>query len=412
MFDTWFESREREIAGWLHDLHRHPELGFEEKRTAAFVASQLRDLGLEVTTGIGGTGVVGVLRKGRTKGTHVRAIGLRAELDALPIREQAAITYRSEVDGVSHACGHDGHAVTLLTAAAYLARRDDLEGTVVFIFQPAEELLEGARAMLADGLFERFPCDEIYALHNIPGMPRGHVGVVNGGALASSDDVAVVIHATGTHGSAPHTGSDGVLAAAAFLTALQQSVTRVIDSRDSGVISFGRITGGSAGNVLPDRVEMAGTMRTHAPQVRKRLVALIEQVARGVEVMHGVRVNVKVESKVPVTMNHPLGVDAVLASAARVVGRERTVGAVRPVMASEDFSLLLEKVPGAYFFVGQDGPYCHDPNYVFDPAVIPVGAAMLADIALSRCAVIASPSPAAHRNAKSQSSKKSGRDRT
>lgn len=387
MFDAWFQSRKVEVERWLRTLHAHPELGFEEHRTAAFVADRLRDFGLEISTGIGGTGVVGLLksRKAGKRGKS-RMIGLRAELDALPIREQAAIDYRSTIDGKSHACGHDGHAVTLLTAAAYLSETTRPSGSIAFIFQPAEELLTGADAMIRDGLFKRFPCDEIYALHNLPGMQRGHVGVVNGGALASADELKVVIHAQGTHGSAPHTGQDAVMAAATFLTTLQQTVTRVTDSRDSGVISFGRICGGEVGNVLPDRVEIEGTMRTHAADTRATLCKQMHAVARSVEITHGVRVAVEITSRVPVTLNHPKGVEAVLASARRVVGSDRIVPHPRPIMASEDFSRLLEKVPGAFFFVGQDGPYCHHPEFVFDTSIIPIGAAILADLALSRLA--------------------------
>jgi amidohydrolase len=392
MFDAWFAEHETEVAAWLHDLHAHPELGFEEHRTSGFVARQLRQAGLDVETGVGRTGVVGILRRGpASRRQKQRTIGFRAELDALPILEQADVAYRSKIAGKSHACGHDGHTATLLAAATYLAQQGDFEGTAVFIFQPAEELLTGARAMLEDGLLKRYPLDEIYAMHNIPGLPAGHIAVPSGGALASSDEVIVTIHATGTHGSAPHTGADGVMAAAAFLTTLQQCVTRVIDARDSGVISFGRIAGGTAGNVLPDRVEIAGSMRTHAAEVRKRLVGQLTQVARSVEMSFGVRVEVNVVPKVPVTMNHPDCVEAVLSSSARVLGASRIIRSPRPVMASDDFSLFLEKVPGAYFFAGQDGPYCHDPRFVFDPSLIQVGAAIYADLALSRCAAAKGP---------------------
>ncbi|MEQ1613167.1 MAG: amidohydrolase [Hyphomicrobiaceae bacterium] len=388
MFDTWFQGRKAEVERWLRTLHAQPELGFEEHRTAAFVADRLRDFGLDVSTGIGGTGVVGLLKSSKKAGKAAksRTIGLRAELDALPIREQAAVDYRSTIEGKSHACGHDGHAVTLLTAAAYLSQAALPAGSIAFIFQPAEELLTGADAMIRDGLFQRFPCDEIYALHNLPGMHRGHVGVVNGGALASADEIKIAIHAKGTHGSAPHTGQDAVMAAATFLTTLQQTITRVTDSRDSGVISFGRIWGGEVGNVLPDRVEIEGTMRTHAAGTRETLCSQMYAVGRSVEITHGVRVEVTIANRVPVTLNHPLGVEAVLASARRVVGSDRIVPHPRPIMASEDFSRLLEKAPGAFFFIGQDGPYCHHPEFVFDTSIIPIGAAILADLALSRLA--------------------------
>lgn len=388
MFDTWYERRKTEIHGWLRTLHAHPELGFSEHRTAAFVAERLSSFGLEVETGIGKTGVVGLLRGCHTaKATEGRMIGLRAELDALPLHEETAIDYRSSIAGKAHACGHDGHAVTLLTAAAYLAEHNAFSGSVAFIFQPAEELLEGAAAMLRDGLFDRFPCQEVYGLHNMPGLPKGHVGVVRGGALASADDLLVTIHARGTHGAVPHTGQDAVLAAAMFVTTLQQTVTRVIDSRDSGVVSFGRISGGVVGNVLPNKVELEGTMRSHAPAARAALVRQLEAVARGIEASCAVKVEAVVKSKVPATVNHDAGVEAVLASTKRVVGADRIIPAPRPVMASEDFSLLLQRVPGAFFFIGQEGTFCHHPEYVFDPDVIPVGAAVFADLAISRCEV-------------------------
>lgn len=391
MFDAWYKRRKSEVQGWLWKLHAHPELGFQEHRTAAFVADRLRDFGLEVETGIGGTGVVGVLRGRLTSKTNPGCmIGFRAELDALPVHEEAAIEYRSTLAGKSHACGHDGHSVTLLTAAAYLAEHNGFAGAVTFIFQPAEELLEGAAAMLRDGLLDRYPCREVYALHNMPGLPAGQIGVVHGGALASADDILITIHARGTHGAAPHTGQDAILAASMFVTTLQQTVTRVVDSRDSGVVSFGRIAGGVVGNVLPDKVEIEGTVRSHAPSAREAIVRQIGSVARSIETSCAVRIETLITSKVPATINHDIGIEAVLASARRVVGDERIVANPRPVMASEDFSLFLQRVPGAFFFVGQDGAFCHHPEFVFDSDIIPVGAAILADLAVSRCAVAGS----------------------
>jgi hippurate hydrolase len=228
----------------------------------------------------------------------------------------------------------------------------------------------------------------------MPGLPKGQVGVVRGGALASADELLVTIRARGTHGAAPHTGQDAILAAAMFVTTLQQTLTRVIDSRDSGVISFGRITGGVVGNVLPDKVEIAGTMRSHAPDTRDVLIRQLEAVARSTETCCGVTVETVVTSKVPVTLNHDVGIEAVLASARRAIGADRIVANPRPVMASEDFSLFLQKVPGAFFFIGQAGAFCHHPEFVFDPDVIPVGAAVLADLAISRCSVVEKAAPA------------------
>lgn len=386
MFDQWFEANRSAVTHWLHDLHAHPETGFEEVRTAAFVAARLAEFGLEVATGIGGTGVVGTLRgSGATAERPGRTIGFRAELDALPMQEKAAVAYRSQTDGRFHGCGHDGHTVTALTAAAYLASTRDFAGSVRFIFQPAEELLTGARAMLADGLFERFPCDEIYALHNLPGLPEGSVCVPSGAAMASADNIDIRIRANGTHGSAPQTGEDAILAAATLITTVQQAATRVIDARDAGVISFGKLAGGTARNILPEEVTIEGTMRTTAAPARDRLARLLGDACASTERTFGVCASLMIEQVAPVTVNDAEAVAAVIASATRVLGTDRVVPNARSLMASEDFSQMLERVPGAYFFVGQSGRFPHHPEYVFDPGVIPIGAHVFADLARTRC---------------------------
>lgn len=385
MFAQWYDGHRETSLSWLRHLHRHPETGFEEMRTAAFVADCLSALGYEVATGIGGTGIVATLH-GSKAGPEApgRCVAFRAELDALPMTEKSDIPYATNDPARFHGCGHDGHMATALTAAAFLAASRDFEGTVRFVFQPAEELLTGARAMLADGLFERFPCDEIYALHNLPGLPPGHVGIPAGAALSSADNIDVTIRANGAHGSMPHTGEDAVAAAAAFITSLQQAATRVTDARDAGVVSFGLIQGGTARNILPDTVRIEGTMRTTAPQVRDRLAKLLDDAARATERLFGVAIELDVEKVAPVTMNHPAAVAAVTASATRVVGADRVIENARCLMASEDFSELSARVPGAYLFVGQDGRAPHHPEYVFDPDVIPVGAALFADLAKYR----------------------------
>ena len=385
MFDAWYGAHQAAAAGWLQALHRHPETGFEETATAAFVANRLQEMGLEVATGIGGTGVVGTLH-GAAPG---RTIAIRAELDALPMRENADLPYRSRIEDRFHGCGHDGHMVTALTAAAYLAQHRDFAGTLRVIFQPAEELLRGARAMLADGLMDRFPFDEIYALHNLPGLAPGQVAVPARAALSSADDIDVTIRANGAHGSMPQTGEDAIAAAASFLTTVQQAATRVVDAREAGVISFGVLRGGTARNVLPEAVRIEGTMRTTAAPVRDRLAELLLCVARATERVFGVRVEIDVEPVTPATLNHPEAVAAVLAAATRVVGPERVMPDARGIMASEDFAEFLQRVPGAYFFVGQGGPAPHHPDYVFDPAIIPIGAAILADLVRSRAALAA-----------------------
>ena len=227
---AWFAQQRPQWEAWLHTIHQRPETGFEENHTANFVAARLTELKIECFTAIGKTGVVGVLHGTAGAG---RTIGFRAELDALPMQECSGVHYHSRINGKFHGCGHDGHTTTLLAAAAYLAEHRDFAGTALFVFQPAEELLSGAQAMLADGLLERFPCAEIYALHNLPGLGKGKIGIPSQGALASADHIEIKIHAKGTHGSAPHTGQDAILASAHFLTSLQQSLTRILDSRDS-----------------------------------------------------------------------------------------------------------------------------------------------------------------------------------
>lgn len=387
MFQSWYSGQKMQTLALLSDLHRHPETGFEERRTAGIVATHLRGLGLEVAEGIGGTGVVGRLTgHGKPNGTP-RRIALRAELDALPMQEESGLDYSSTIDGRFHGCGHDGHTVTALTAASYLAAHPDFAGEAIFIFQPAEELLRGARAMLADGLFDRFPCDEVYALHNLPGLQPGHVGVPDAAALASSDDIDVTISGAGTHGSAPHTGVDTILAAASFMTQLQQATTRVTDARAATVISFGKITGGTARNILPGSVQLEGTMRCGDQAARKRLGKLMQEVAHAVEAVHGVCIELQISPVAPVAMNAAACRDAILASATNVLGTDRVVPHAQHLMASEDFAELQARVPGGYFFIGQDGPYPHHPNYRFDPDIIPIGAEVFVDLVKTRTAL-------------------------
>lgn len=385
MFANWFDAQRETSQGWLRGLHRHPETGFEETRTAAYIADRLLEFGYRVETGIGGTGVVGTLHGARaTSAAPGRCIAFRAELDALPMEEKAGVPYASTVANRFHGCGHDGHMATALTAAAYLAEHPDFDGTVRFIFQPAEELLTGARAMLADGLFERFPCDEIYALHNSPDLPAGQVGVPSAAALSSADDINVNIRANGAHGSMPHTGEDAVAAAAHFITSAQQGATRLVDARAAGVISFGLVAAGTARNILPERVRIEGTLRTNEPQVRDRLADMLQDAARATELLFGAVIALDVAKVAPITMNDPACAAAAAASAKRVVGAARVTENARSLMASEDFSELSARVPAAYFFIGQSGYAPHHPEFVFDPDIIPVGAAIFADLAKHR----------------------------
>ncbi|MFZ1344007.1 amidohydrolase [Thiothrix eikelboomii] len=374
---AWLTEQRPQWETWLHTIHQRPETGFEENHTAQFVAACLHELKIECITGIGKTGVVGILTGTAGAG---RRIAFRAELDALPMQECSGVHYHSRIAGKFHGCGHDGHTTTLLAAAAYLAAHRDFAGTAIFIFQPAEELLSGAQAMLAEGLFERCPCDEIYALHNLPGLGKGKVGIPAAGALASADHVEVLIKAKGTHGSAPHTGQDAILASAHFLTSLQQSLTRILDSRDSGVISFGSIHAGQANNILPEELLMTGTIRTHSETVRARLHAQLQQAADSTALLYGVSFAIHYPHQAPVTLNHPQAVEAVQAVATRLAGAEQVIMNARPLMASEDFSYFLQQIPGAYFFMGQDGPYCHHPQFIFDTDIIPLGASLIAEL--------------------------------
>ena len=380
----WFDGRRVEMEGWLHTIHRQPETGFTENHTAAFVAKTLEAAGIEVHTGIGQTGVVGVLHGTAGKG---RSIGFRSELDALPMQECSGVHYHSQTDGKFHGCGHDGHTVTLLAAASYLAEHRDFKGTAYFVFQPAEELLTGAQAMLNDGFLEQFPCDEIYALHNYPGLGKGQIGVCSAGALASADHVVIEMQAKGTHGSMPHTGQDAVMASAYLLTTLQQSLGRILDTRDSGVVSFGSIHAGTAFNILPEKLTMEGTIRTHSEPVREAIKQQLEKVARSTEALYGVSIDLSYPVESPVTLNHPEQVRAVLDVAAQVAGAENVQANHPPLMASEDFAYFLKKVPGAYFFMGQDGPFCHHPEFIFDTDIIPLGASVISELIRQRAAI-------------------------
>ncbi|MBB3995666.1 hippurate hydrolase [Sulfitobacter undariae] len=375
-FMEWYKGQESTSVEWFQTLHRFPETAFEEHQTAHFVASRLREFGIEVHEDIGKTGVVGVLEGSRPG----PSVGFRAELDALEMDGRAPGDIPSETPGKFHGCGHDGHSVTLLTFAAFLASHRDFPGRAVFIFQPAEETLGGAVAMLEDGLFDRFPVDQIYALHNIPGIERGTVAICKGGALASSDVLRVTITADGTHGSAPQTGQDAIMASAVFLTGLQQSITRVIDCRENVVVSFGKIEGGRVNNILPGEVTIEGSLRSHSADARQIALDQIARVAKSVELTYGVKIDLDCQLLVPVTLNDGVCAERVARAAGKVIGEDKVFRGVTPPMAAEDFSYFAEKVPATYFFVGQDGPYCHHPEFRFDPQIFAIGASIYAEI--------------------------------
>ncbi len=357
------------------DIHAHPELAFAEHRTAELVARQLEALGIETHCGIGGTGVVGVVRGRR----GLRAIGLRADMDALPITERNEFAHKSTIPGCMHACGHDGHTTMLLGAAEAWAARRDFDGTVYLIFQPAEEGEGGAPAMIADGLFERFPMEAVFGMHNWPGMEAGTFAIHSGPVMASADRFDIRFTGVGAHAAMPHLGVDPVVAGAAFVQAAQTLVSRVLDPIDAGVVSVTQFHAGEAYNVIPDRAELCGTVRTFSAEVRDRLERGLRQVAEGIAQSHGVEVDFQFRRGYPPTVNTAAEA-ALCAEAARVVaGAGRVFTDRRPSMGAEDFAYFLEEKPGAYVWIGngpgEGGCMLHNPNYDFNDEVLPAGVA-------------------------------------
>ncbi|WP_279357718.1 M20 aminoacylase family protein [Methylobacterium indicum] len=367
-----------------HDLHAHPELGFEEVRTSGIVAEKLASWGIEVHRGIGRTGVVGVL-KGR--GTSPRRIGLRADMDALPIQEATNLPYRSTVPGKMHACGHDGHTTMLLGAAKYLAETRDFDGTAVFIFQPAEEGLGGARAMLADGLFSRFPCDEVYGLHNNPGGRFGELSVRTGAAMAAADFFDVRIVGRGAHGAQPHRGVDPVVVQAALVQALQTIVSRNADPLQSAVLSITQVHAGAAYNVIPEEAHLAGTIRTFDDDIRALVAKRMREIAAGIAATFGAEIVVDIRNIFSVLRNSEAQTQAAAAIATELFGAAKVDTAPEPKMGSEDFADMLLAVPGTYAWLdGKAGAAVHNAAYDFDDAIIPLGAAYLARLVERRSA--------------------------
>lgn len=363
-----------DLTAIRHDLHEHPELGFEEVRTSAIVAAQLKAMGIEVITGLGKTGVVGIL-KGNRPG---RIIGLRADMDALPIHEQTNLPYASKTPGVMHACGHDAHTTILLGAARYLAETKDFAGTAVFIFQPAEEGLGGARRMIADGLFEKFPCDEIYGLHNWPHGNPGQIAIKPGKAMAGADFFDITLTAKGCHAAAPDTGIDSIVIASALVQQLQTIVSRNVNASEQIVLSVTKFNAGNAYNVLPEVATLAGTLRYFnrdtAALVRTRMQALCDGMAKS----YGVEITLDMRNVFDVLENDPALSDAMLAVAQELVGEDAQLS-TRQVMGSEDFADMLQVVPGAYCTIGHGGTVpLHNPGFVLDDALLPLGVAVMA----------------------------------
>lgn len=363
-----------EVVSWRHHIHHDPELGFNEHRTAAFIAEKLRSFGLEVHTEVSETAVVAVLKRG----TSSRRIALRAELDALPIMEKSGVPYASKNDNVMHACGHDGHGAILLGAAKLLAESENFDGTVYFIFQPAEEVVGGGRKMIEDGVFERFPVDQVFALHNWPNFPEGHIGVLTGPQMAAVDDFEITFSGNGCHAAIPHMGDDPVLAAANFVVAIQRVVTRSIDPLSSVVLSVTQIHGGNFNNFVPKSVTVEGTCRFFNADLSEHVAKEIQRVADGVASTHGVSTEVNYKDGYPSVINTESGVNVAVAAASETVGPEKVLREFAPSLGCEDFSFMLNEVKdGAYVWIGSGnvGPAqgLHGDCYVFNDDIVPVG---------------------------------------
>lgn len=395
---------QKELTAWRRDIHAHPELAFDENRTSDFVAQQLESCGISVTRGIGKIGVVGTL----TAGTSSRSIGLRADMDALPMDELNNFSHKSTYPGKMHGCGHDGHTVILLAAARYLASTQNFDGTVQFVFQPAEEANaegSGAKAMIDDGLFDRFPMDSIFGLHNAPGLKVGGLVTRVGPLMASMDLFEVIITGQGTHGAVPHTGIDPLLVVAQLILAWQSIVSRNVNSLDSAVISATSVAAGDSWNVIPDSVVVRGSVRTLSETARQLIRERFYEISENIAGAYGANITIDYRAATPVTANDEEQVKILCKAATEVVGSENILNDVPPTMGSEDFSYYLKEKPGCYFFIGNSSAeseghkgrsdlqektidfglkhlaihgacMTHDPNYDFNDEIIPIGASI------------------------------------
>ena len=367
-----------EFISVRRDIHSEPELAFEEFRTADLVAERLTSFGYTVHRGLGGTGVVGQL----VRGDGGKRLGLRADMDALPIIEANNFGYASKRRGVMHACGHDGHTAMLLAAAKYLAASGRFSGTLNLIFQPAEEGKGGAKRMMDEGLFEQFPCDAIFAMHNMPGLPQGHFAVRPGSTMASADNVTITLHGYGGHGAMPHRAQDPLVAAASLVMALQTIVSRNVDPQQTAVVTVGALHAGVANNVIPQTATLELSVRALDPAVRNLLEARIRAIATAQAESFGVRAEITYQRGYPVLVNTAAEAEFACGVARDLVGDGRVEWNAAAVTGSEDFAFMLEKLPGCYFFIGNgDGDSAgacmvHNPGYNFNDDNIGVGSAM------------------------------------
>jgi len=370
-----------DLRAMRHHLHRNPEIGLSEFKTSDFVAEQLVAMGYEVTRGLGKTGIVATLRNG----TSNRGVGIRADMDALPIHEETGADYASINPGIMHACGHDGHTTMLLGAAKILAERRNFDGTVHLIFQPAEENFGGARMMIEDGLFERFPCDAVFGLHNEPSLPFGQFVLRDGPIMAAVDECKITVNGYGGHGAEPQFASDPIVAGASIIMALQTVVSRNIHPLMPTVVTVGAFHAGVASNVIPETAEMLLTIRSFDPEARDELEKRIRMVAEGQAASYGMGVTLDYERGYNATINHKAETDYIANLARRFAGAENVSEMPHPSMGSEDFAYYLEKRPGAFFFLGtqrtENDPPLHHPKYDFNDDILPIGAAFWVELA-------------------------------
>ncbi len=378
-----------DMTAWRRDIHAHPELAFDETRTSDVVAKKLAGWGIEVHRGLAKTGVVGTLRSGSGK----RAVGLRADMDALPLLEKNTFGHASKHDGKMHACGHDGHTTMLLGAARYLAETKNFDGTIHFIFQPAEEGEGGGKAMVEEGLFREFPVEAVYGMHNMPGIPVGTFAIRPGPMMASSDIFEIAITAKGGHAAFPHRATDAIVIGAQIVTALQSIVARNVDPVDTAVVSVTQIHAGDAYNVLPDDVVIRGGCRAFSTAMQDLLETRIREIAAGICAAYGATMTYRYERRYPPLVNHEEPTAFAAEVARSIVGATNVDAATPPLMGSEDFAFMLEAQKGAYIFVGNGaadqpgGCMVHNPHYDFNDEILPLGATYwvkLAETALAR----------------------------
>ena len=379
---TQLQALSDEFTALRRDIHQHPELGYQEFRTSELVAERLAAWGYQVTRGLGGTGVVGQLVRGKI-GSGGKRLGLRADMDALPIQEATGLAHASCHAGLMHACGHDGHTATLLAAAKHLAEQGDFDGTLNLIFQPAEEGLGGARKMMEDGLFEQFPCDAIFAMHNMPGFPRGKLLLREGATMASSENITITLEGQGGHGAMPHVAIDPVVAGSAIVLGLQTIVARNVAPLQMSVITVGAFNAGQANNVIPQRATLELSVRSLDREVHQLLNRRIRELVEAQAQSYGCQASVEFRGGYPVLVNTQPETDFARQVALDLVGAENVELQTAPLTGSEDFAFMLEQLPGSYLFIGNGDQasgghgacMVHNPNYDFDDGNIAIGAA-------------------------------------